>query len=159
MTTDYTQCCVSQKKKCTDPNASEPKKKKKKGHDPDYNPEMDLADSSKSSCLLAEVKSSPKSLAVLPKPTDPNHNTGVVTQVTTQNTVFRVGNTTFKPKVGFSQVRPTLQVGQSNIATGNFFLLKLDSLCFKFSSYVIFLKSCILKMNIFRMFVQFFFSK
>lgn len=134
MTTDYTQCCLAQKKKYVDPNASEPKKRRKKGQDPDYNPEVDMADPPNPSISPPiEVKScSPKAMPILLRPTDPNHNTGVVTHITqanTQNTVFRVGNTTFKPKVTtFPQVRPTLQLGQPISSTGMCFLLKLSNI-------------------------------
>ncbi|XP_018580112.1 formin-like protein 7 [Anoplophora glabripennis] len=121
MTTDYTQCCLAQKKKYVDPNMPEqPKKKRKKWVDPDYDPVMDLVDTSKTNNVSPEIKASPsaKVVPILPKPSDPNLNAGVVqvTQTASPGGIFKVGNTTFRPRVStLSQVRPTLQPG---ISTG-----------------------------------------
>ncbi|KAJ8964025.1 hypothetical protein NQ314_005165 [Rhamnusium bicolor] len=113
MTTDFTQCCLSQKKKYTEPLPNEPKKKKRKSSvDPDYDPfrEQDSPQPSTSGVkpqTAEAIGPVTKPVPILPRPLDPNHNAGVVTQVTSSNTLFKVGNTTFRPRSStFCQPRP-----------------------------------------------------
>ncbi|KAJ8976549.1 hypothetical protein NQ317_011813 [Molorchus minor] len=111
MTTDYTQCCLSQKKKYVDPHPSEPKKKKRKSsmNDPDYDPTRDAPSPqpSTSTAKSGDLEdATQKPVPILPKPI-PTITAGA----STSGTTFRVGNTTFRPRQStFSQPRPRVQV-------------------------------------------------
>lgn len=105
MTTDYTQCCPTQKKKATETPTGEPKKKKRKipSEDPDYDPLKDREQSASPQPSTSGYSSGPPKPSTTPKPPNivsvlPAHVQASL-NVNTNNTSNKTVTTQFKPRI------------------------------------------------------------
>lgn len=104
MTTDYTQCCPSQKKKATESPVGEPKKKKRKipSEDPDYDPLKDREESASPQPSTSGYTNVPPKPSTTPKPPNivsvlPAHVQASLNVNT--NTSTKTVTTQFKPRI------------------------------------------------------------